>query len=275
MKLNLKMIAVAAAMVGSVGGAQADLVSGNNGSLALVAYNTVTKAYYIRDTGFLMNDFLPSSVTTLSGDGGVTGNKTPEAGLTLDKASNASFADSAWSTWFTGQTAADIKWFATAVDTQGTATATNVKRLITSSANGAQSAINSNVDNYTASGNAGGLATFAGTFTLSTSASTGAPGAFDTNFGLGGAGLASLDSDVGLFYFARTTGTGSTTAAATKVQFGNSGGFASVRLGSNGDFSYSLAPAAAVPLPAAVWLMGAGLMGVAGAVRRRKAATQA
>jgi hypothetical protein len=274
MKLNLKMIAVAAAMVGSVGGAQADLVSGNNGSLALVAYNTVTKAYYIRDTGFLMNDFLPSSVTTLSGDGGVTGNKTPEAGLTLDKASNASFADSAWSTWFTGQTAADIKWFATAVDNTGTATATNVKRLITSSANAGQTATNGQIDNYIGGGGAGGLAGFAGTFTLSTTGAT-APGSFDSTFGLGGGGLASLDSDAGLFYFARTVGTGGTTTLSSKTQFGNSGGFASLRLASNGDFSYSLAPAAAVPLPAAVWLMGAGLMGVAGAVRRRKAAAQA
>ena len=73
MKLNLKMIAVAAAMVSMTGAANAALATGNNGSVALAAFNTVTNDWYIRDTGFLLNSFLPSSVTTLSGDGSVTG----------------------------------------------------------------------------------------------------------------------------------------------------------------------------------------------------------
>ena len=44
-----------------------------------------------------------------------------------------------------------------------------------------------------------------------------------------------------------------------------------------GDGPYSLAPAnvAAVPLPAAAWLMGAGLLGIGGMVRRRRAAAAA
>jgi hypothetical protein len=276
MKLQMKLAAVAAALVAAAGSAHADLTAGNNGSLALVAFNQTTRAYYIRDLGYLMNDFLPSSVTTLSGDGGVTGNKSPEAGLTLDKTTNTSFADSAsWGTWLTGQTPADIRWFVSSVDTVGTATATNVKRVITTLATVPPIVTNGNVDNYIASGAAGGIALFAGTFGLSTTGNP-APGNFDNNFGLGGTGaLATLDQDVGLFYFARTTGTGSTTAAATKVQFGNSLSFASVKLAGNGDFSYTLAPAAAVPLPAAVWLMGAGLMAVGGVVRRRKATAQA
>jgi hypothetical protein len=273
MKLQMKLIAAAVALIGAAGGAQADLVALNNGSLALVAFNQVTRAYYIRDTGFLMNDFLPSSVTTGSGDGGVTGTRTPEAGLTLDKTNTASFADAAWSAWFSGQTAADIKWFVSSPDVGSTAGTTNVRRGITSSANPAQTATNGLVSNYALG--AAGVGTLAGTFTLSTSGTSGALASFDSNFGLGAAGLSSLDSDAGLFYFAQTQGSGGAATVANKTQFGNSGGFAIVKLASNGDFSYTLAPAAAVPLPAAVWLMGAGLLGVAGAVRRRKAAVQA
>jgi hypothetical protein len=90
---------------------------------------------------------------------------------------------------------------------------------------------------------------------------------------LGADGLALLDQAASLFYFSRSTGTGSTTIAATGTRFGNATGFATVKLASNGDFSYTLAgaPVSAVPVPAAAWLFGSGLLAFGAFVRRRAA----
>jgi hypothetical protein len=276
MKFNLKMIAVAVAMVSAAGAANAaPTTTGQNGSLVLTAFNTVTNVWYIRDTGYLLNSFLPSSVTTLSGDGAVTGDKTPDAGLTLNATTNpSSFADSSFSTWLTGQTQADVRWFLSAEDNSGTS-ATNRKRFITSSANGSQTATNGQLDNYIGTGNAGGLGGVFATGTNGSLSSTGtdAPSAWASNFGLGADGLASLGDSVGLFYFARSAATGSITTATTATQFGNVNGYSTVSLAANGDFTY-IAPTSAVPVPAAAWLLGSGLLAMGGAIRRRKAAAQ-
>lgn len=279
MKLNLKMIAAAVAMVSATGAANAALTLGStgNGSLALYAFNTVTRDYYIRDMGFLLNDFLPTGVTTLSGDGAVTGNRTPEAGLLLNGANTPNFSDASFATWLSGQNAADIRWSMNAVDSTGSNATTNVKRAIVTSANPNETALNGQVDQFVASGNAGGLGTLFGDVAGVSMTSSAAPDAFDTNFGLGGDGLASLNQSASLFYFARSTGTGSTTAQSTRVQYGNSAGFATVTLEADGDFVYSLAavPVSAVPIPAAAWLLGSGLLGLGGMARRRKAAAKA
>lgn len=276
MKFNLKMIAAAVAMVSAAGAAQAGITTGNNPSLNLIAFNTVTSAWYVRDIGYLMNSFLPSSVTTLSGDGAVTGDKTPEAGLTLNSTSNASFADASFSAWLGGQNTADVRWMVSGADNNGTGTTTNVKRAITTSVID-QTATNGQIDNYVGSGNAGNLTVLTGAFGLSASGESGATAGMYTNFGFGAAGLASLDQAAGLFYFARTTGTGSTTAQSNKTQFGNTTGYATVTLEADGDFVYSLAgaPVSEVPIPAAAWLLGSGLFGLVGMARRRKAAAQA
>lgn len=273
MKLNLKMMAVAATMVAVAGGAQAG-PTGNNPSLNLFAFNTVTNAYYIRDLGILFNDFLPNGVLTVSGNGPAGTPVTPESGMLFNKSSTASFADAAFSTWLTSnnQTLSDVRWAVSGADNNGIS-ATNVKRLITSSAISIR-ATNDNIDQYTGSGNAGLVGDIVGT-NLSVSYAKDRPQPLTTNFTIGGGSLASLDQDAGLFYFARTTGTGSKSTAALGGQYGNSGGFATVRLAANGDFSYALAPVSAVPLPAAGWLMGAGLMAIGGVIRRRKAAAQA
>lgn len=274
MKLKLKMIAAAVAMV-SAAGANAALVdaSTGNGSVALIAFNTSTGDYYIRDLGFLLNSFLPSSVTTRPGDGAVTGTRTPEAGLTLNAGNTANFGDASFSSWVGGQNSADIRWMVTGSDSTANSGQQSVRRALVSSMNPAETATNGNLDGYTSSANAGALSALFGSATLSMTG-TGAPDAFGTNFGLGADGLASLDQSANLFYFARTTYTGSTTVQSERTQYGNSAAFASITLESDGDLVYVQAPAA-VPVPAAVWLLGSGLLGLGGMVRRRKAAAQA
>ena len=278
MKLKLKMVALAAAMM-AAGAAHADLTAANLGdsSLALLAFNDVTQAYYVRDLGYTLNQFLPNSVTTLPGDGGVTGTMTPEAGLTLNPGTNANFADPAFATWLAGQAggAANVQWTISAGDQLSTG-ANGVARMLLASSTPLTV---SNGQVRTAVANAAGTSGLAGQnnpMGLSATGGTVLP-TFPGNNILEPATMSLLDQASNLYYFAATTQTGSSSTLATETEFGNSAGFATVTLASNGDFSYTLAPAAiaAVPLPAAGWLFGSGLMGIGGMIRRRKAAAAA
>ena len=270
--MNFKLIAIAAAIASMAGTAQADLTpaSTGNGSLSVVAFNTVSRAFYIRDTGLRLNDFIPSGITTLAGDGGVVGGAyTPDSGFEF------SLTDTSFSTWLTGQDTSAVRWLVTASDSTSSA-ANGRSRLITSSAIDTLVIRNDQITNYTGSGNVGNLSTLAGgiPFTASFFAASGAPGFFDTNFGLGATTLASLDQEAGLYYAARTTATGSTSATQMPVRYGNANGFATETLASDGNFTYSV-PTAPIPEPSTLWLLGAGLMTVGALARRRQAAPQA
>lgn len=269
MKLNLKMIAIAAALVAS-GGAHADLVSGadGNGSFAVYAFNIDTKAYYIRDLGVVMQDFLPSAATVGAGEafGAAPTFVTPSTGYNLTSA-NPSGAGS-FTTWLTGQDTTKIRWAAVATDGQSN-DSTDLARFITTSTAVNPSATNGQVDG--AATTLDGLATLFGTNTL---VKTG------TNFGILSNGglpttLSTLGSSAGLYYFTRTTDAGALSTQATRVRYGNADNFATVSLNTAGVFTYDLAPVSAVPVPAAAWLMGSGLLAIGGMVRRRKAAAKA
>lgn len=285
MKLKLKMIAVAAAMASLAGAAHADLTSGttqNNGSFSLLAFNSVTLDWYIRDLGFNINTFLPTGVTTTVADNNqgvnsgvaATGDKTPQSGLVLDKTNTANFADAAFATWYSQQAVqADVRWMVGSYDIQSVSSTNNRRRMIISSTDPLDVAFNSNLDSFTGTGAWGGLFNFFNPGTLSKSGA-GMTSAANNCF-QGGCDLATVGQNASLYYHVRSAFTGSSSNLATSTTYANGplpSNMALVNLAANGDFTYSLAPAAAVPLPAAVWMMGAGLVAVGGVVRRRRAA---
>lgn len=270
-KLCKLIVACAMSLCASV--AKAGITPGamGNPSLNLIAFNMATQAWYIRDTGFLMNDFLPNSVTTRPGDGGVTGDKTPDAGLLLDKNNTANFSDPSFSTWLATQSVGDVRWMLSAADSRFT-NVNNVQRVITSSAYMGMSVANYQINGYV--GLASRLNELTGDFGLSASGQDPWPFALETNFGFSTLTLAELDQSVGLFYFSRSTPFGSSSMPADSFQYANQAGYATVTLESDGDFVYQLAGVPSpVPIPAAAWLLGSGLLAVAGLTRRRRAGT--
>lgn len=297
MKLNLKMIAIAAAMASLAGTSHAALTGTsnvNNGSMALVAYAQSTGNWYIRDLGYLINDFLPTGITTQAGDGGVSGDKTPAAGLTINSTgaggatAKSNFADTAFSSWYTAQGAnrgTDVLWMVGSYDQVSNSGAQSQRRLIVSSTNAAETFTNSNVDSFTGAGAFGGLSAFFGSATLSQTGDI-SLGASPLNVGgngdfNAGVSFANVGSSQSLYYVVRSAYTGATTGAANVANptaFGNTTGLATVNLSTNGELVYTLAGepvASAVPVPAAVWLLGSGLMALGAAARRRRAAGQA
>lgn len=277
MNFNLKIIAAAVALASVAGTVQAQAVvptpaSTGNGSFLVVAFNTVSRAFYVRNTGFTINSFLPSGITTRAGDGGVMGSRTPDNGLQLDASNTPTFADAAFGVWLSGQTTSDVRWLVTAADGTSSSSLQSQRRIITSSANDTVAPTNGQLDTYVNTGNAGNLGALTGAFNLSVSRTSDAPTFFDNVFGLSadGSALASLGQEAGLHYFVRERFTLGPAVLATATRYGNVNGFATVSLASNGDFTYNV-PTAPIPLPPALWMMGAGLFGVLGAVRRRQA----
>ena len=155
MKLKLKMMAIAAALASLAGGAQAAVITTatNNGTFALTVFNTQTKTWYIRDLGYTMDSFLPSGVLGSVGAPAslAVGDKTPAAGLALNAGNTTNFSDASWSSWYSAQNSADLRWFVSAGDTQsaGAGNVNGTTRILVSSTNTspAETATNAQVGN--------------------------------------------------------------------------------------------------------------------------------
>lgn len=77
--------------------------------------------------------------------------------------------------------------------------------------------------------------------------------------------MGSLDAASGTLYSVNTAN-----GAATSLNSGTGYGTGPIHFGVDGGLTF--APAAVVPVPAAVWLFGSGLLGLVGMARRKKAA---
>jgi len=275
MKLKLKIIAAAAVMA-AASGAQADLVTNfaGNSSLALVAFNVLSNSYYVRDLGFTLNSFLPNSVTTTAADGGgsaVIGNKTPEAGL------NISFAAGNFVSWLGSQDTAQIRWTIAAGDGSVAGAPVDFNRALVASSQGPLLATNTTIRAASNTNNGvSGLASTNPTFGYDATGATIAPG-FLSNNGFGASTLNLLNGAASLYYYVTTASTGASSTTSAPKTFSNSLNTATLTLASTGVLTYDLQPAAvsAVPVPAAAWLLGSGLLGIGGMIRRRKAAAAA
>ena len=290
MKLNLKIIAAAAAMV-AASGAHADFTPNltnsttGNSSLVLVAFNAVTNSYYYRDLGYNLNSFLPNAVTTTSGDGGgspITGDKTSEAGF------SQTWGAGSFASWLTGQAnQADVRWTIAAGDGASTVGTTNLSRALVSFAVGSSSTASNNSVRgaaNTLSGVSGLIGQNGATLGYDAIGIGGANGltvplSFLSNNSFGASTLSLLGGVANLFYYTTTTGGGSLgSTLAPSTGFSNSLNTATLSLASTGELTYNLdaaGPPAAVPVPAAAWLLGSGLLAFGGMVRRRKASAAA
>jgi hypothetical protein len=267
--------AVAGALALSATGAFAlGVPSTNSSDLVLVIQNTATPSnVYALDTGISISSLIP---TTGFVSGAVL-NSTAFAGINQSIA-----ASSALQAFLATNPAAGDGWTLEAAQfttTTGTASTSNIRvagtaDMIMTSATGTfnNSTVNAkqltnlvgfeNLYNGDVSQTNGGLYSLT-TATESTTAAYSATAA--TKYGFFGANdMSAVGTASQLFAFTGNGGTG-------KLQSYILG---SATLGTNGTLTLTgnSTVTAPVPLPAAVWLFGSGLMGLVGVSRRRKAA---
>jgi len=272
MKFNLKKLVVALALTASAGQASAMTVAGSgDGSLFLTVWDPVAQVTYARDLGTTLSGFLPNSLG---------GNETPNAGLTQTFTSDPLFAST-----FAGSVASNIQWNVTAGDylllPPQTSTTSGAYQLLTTATSssgfslsnaGVGGALN-NMNIYQGWLNSVGCGSASSCATSDpTSNAQGGGQYWGSSFGgqgtVGNAGT----GFGGSLYFYYVTANGTGFLAAPKTIYQNAQGLGTFSLADNGTLTYSIAAPAAVPVPAAVWLFGSGLLGLVGISRRKKQA---
>jgi hypothetical protein len=265
--MKLKLM-VAAAMFAVAGQASASIASGTtgNGELFLSVYDSVAKVSYARDLGITMDEFLAVGST---------------AGYSLNFA-----ADPLLQSAFASLNG--LKWNVAALDDTGAglngqrylsttnATLTTVKTQ--TNANLTQFKLaNDYVNSSNARGTHGGVAGDTAIDGSNASTTTTGFDYFENGFGAKWRNKSVFDNTAlvgqSMDFFFLTPSSSAGLSKASVTQFGSAEGKATWMLDANGNLSYHVpAPVATVPVPAAVWLLGSGLIGMVGVARRRKAA---
>lgn len=274
-----------AATVGITDGSPSDPAVEGNGEFILTAWDEVTKLSYTRQLEMFVEDFVPSEKVGVAGASGVgagTFDATPETGLTKFFAGDALFVST-----FSTSNPADIKWRVTAGDNRllppetqsspdgnvllATSPSTTLSNVATVS--GLTNALIS-LDDVILQINSTGCGTGIGTSCVTTEADN--PNAFGsyldtTQYGGIGATIVGLNSTAYFQYITPKSGTPGLTKP-TRILYDNSAGAGTWTLGANGDLTWNIASATVVPVPAAVWLFGSGLLGLVGVARRKLSA---
>jgi hypothetical protein len=238
--------AVAFAASSSAFAFDTELANSGNSSMVLAVWDDVAQTSYVRDLGINYNDFLPSSPAA------------PQVFAT----------DSIFANAFAGSTAANIRWAVVGGETSGPAnmaitqanapTATNNSALNIAGAS-MDTVLNlGNLGNGVAESSATSYRTDASSFNTGASANSGR-----ILFGAAFAGVfAGTIGDTLSFVNFRS--------AQSPIFPGTTQTYADTfTLSANGTLSYGQVANNPVPVPAAVWLLGSALAGVAGVARRR------
>ncbi|TCV89528.1 VPLPA-CTERM sorting domain-containing protein [Sulfurirhabdus autotrophica] len=261
MKMKLLVAATMFAVAGQAAAAIAPGSSGN-GELFLSVYDSVALTSYTRDLGIDMNTFNASG---------------SNAGYSLSFAGDSLLASAFGSL----ATNSNLLWNVAALDSTVNPGNSFVGMQFLSTTNASLATVktqtNTNlagfatVDGYVNAVNAG--ATDFVTNNSSTAASADGSSYFGNSFGNNWNKKAVFDSTAAvgssLNFFALTPSDNSGLHKATVTQFGNADGAATWTLASNGTLSYVSPAPSAVPVPAAVWLLGSGLIGMVGVARRK------
>ncbi|MHB8534727.1 MAG: VPLPA-CTERM sorting domain-containing protein [Sulfuricaulis sp.] len=279
MKFNLNKLVVALALTAAAGQASAAVVpaSTGDGDLFLTTWDPVASVSYSRDLGVSLSSFLSSA--------------TPAAGLTNTFAGDALFQSA-----FANSTASNISWNIVAGDNVLSSGqfnyTTDALRILTTSTvapgtgfifkNSSLTGATNNINNFQGYqvNDPVPLGTGCGTnpscvITNPTDPGFGGNTTWGSNFGGNG-----TPSNVGTgfgsslyFYYLTGSGTSGTIGPgsnAIQTAFANATGDGMWSLSSNGTATYAIPGVSAVPVPAAAWLFGSGLLGLVGIARRKR-----